>query len=99
MPRWPTHAQGSRGAASSQVSAGGLPRKPFAVSSGYDTAIFNYFDREEGSPSALRVAWLSTLPSTCAMARNPHQQGYFFGDFEKMFTQLHGKEISYNNLA
>ena len=29
---------------------------------------------------------------------NPHQRGYFFGDFNKMFTQLHGKEISYNNL-
>ena len=29
---------------------------------------------------------------------NPHQQGRFFGDFDKMFTQLHGKEISYNNI-
>ncbi|HBN63789.1 MAG TPA: bifunctional phosphoribosylaminoimidazolecarboxamide formyltransferase/IMP cyclohydrolase PurH, partial [Porphyromonadaceae bacterium] len=29
---------------------------------------------------------------------NPHQKGTFFGDFEAMFTQLHGKEISYNNL-
>mgnify|MGYP002605323447 FL=1 len=29
---------------------------------------------------------------------NPHQKGTFFGDFDAMFTQLHGKEISYNNL-
>ena len=29
---------------------------------------------------------------------NPHQKGFFFGDFDKMFAQLHGKEISYNNL-
>ncbi|MBI4947597.1 MAG: bifunctional phosphoribosylaminoimidazolecarboxamide formyltransferase/IMP cyclohydrolase [Bacteroidetes bacterium] len=29
---------------------------------------------------------------------NPHQQGTFYGDFEKMFTQLNGKELSYNNL-
>ena len=29
---------------------------------------------------------------------NPHQQGVFCGDFNAMFTQLHGKEISYNNL-
>ncbi len=29
---------------------------------------------------------------------NPHQKGFFFGNFEDMFTQLHGKEISYNNL-
>jgi phosphoribosylaminoimidazolecarboxamide formyltransferase/IMP cyclohydrolase len=29
---------------------------------------------------------------------NPHQEGHFFGDLDKMFEQLHGKEISYNNL-
>lgn len=29
---------------------------------------------------------------------NPHQKGYFFGDFEAMFTKKHGKELSYNNL-
>ena len=29
---------------------------------------------------------------------NPHQQGVFYGDFADMFEQLHGKEISYNNL-
>ena len=29
---------------------------------------------------------------------NPHQNGTFFGDFDEMFSQLHGKEISYNNL-
>ena len=29
---------------------------------------------------------------------NPHQKGYFFGDFDAMFKKLHGKELSYNNL-
>src|SRR5690606_12301818 len=29
---------------------------------------------------------------------NPHQKGFFFGDFDTMFTKLHGKELSYNNL-
>mgnify|MGYP002229791795 FL=1 len=29
---------------------------------------------------------------------NPHQKGVFFGDLNKMFDQIHGKEISYNNL-
>ena len=29
---------------------------------------------------------------------NPHQKGVFYGDFDAMFEQLHGKEISYNNL-
>lgn len=72
-----------------------LAKEAFAVSSGYDTAIFNYFDAEEG-PSALRVA----LDGEKKMryGENPHQRGFFFGDFDAMFTQLHGKEISYNNL-
>jgi phosphoribosylaminoimidazolecarboxamide formyltransferase/IMP cyclohydrolase len=30
---------------------------------------------------------------------NPHQKGYFYGNLDEMFTQLHGKEISYNNLG
>ena len=29
---------------------------------------------------------------------NPHQSGVFFGKLEDMFHQLHGKELSYNNL-
>src|SRR3989344_5991107 len=29
---------------------------------------------------------------------NPHQRGWFHGDFSAMFDQLHGKELSYNNL-
>ncbi len=72
-----------------------LAREAFSVSSGYDTAIFNYFDAEEG-PTAMRVA----LDGGKKMryGENPHQRGFFFGDFDAMFSQLHGKEISYNNL-
>ena len=29
---------------------------------------------------------------------NPHQRGFFFGNFDDIFTKLHGKELSYNNL-
>ncbi|MEG2573699.1 MAG: bifunctional phosphoribosylaminoimidazolecarboxamide formyltransferase/IMP cyclohydrolase PurH, partial [Bacteroides sp.] len=29
---------------------------------------------------------------------NPHQKGYFYGNLEDIFDQIHGKEISYNNL-
>ena len=29
---------------------------------------------------------------------NPHQRGFFFGNFDELFTKLHGKELSYNNL-
>lgn len=70
-------------------------REAFAVSSQYDSDIFSYFD-EEGGPSALRVAIDCVKPMR--YGENPHQKGFFFGDFDKMFTRLHGKEISYNNL-
>ncbi|MDE6449678.1 MAG: bifunctional phosphoribosylaminoimidazolecarboxamide formyltransferase/IMP cyclohydrolase PurH, partial [Muribaculaceae bacterium] len=72
-----------------------LAKEAFGVSSGYDTAIFNYFDSEEG-PTSMRVA----LDGEKKMryGENPHQRGFFFGDFDAMFNQLHGKEISYNNL-
>lgn len=73
----------------------GLARDAFAVSSGYDSAIFNYFDKDN-EPTALRVA-LDT-PKALRYGENPHQRGRFFGDFDAMFTQIHGKEISYNNL-
>lgn len=71
-----------------------LARRAFAVSSAYDSAIFNWFDTP--SPTALRLC-----ANGCRHLRygeNPHQQGRFLGDFDKMFTQLHGKEISYNNI-
>ncbi len=69
-------------------------KEAFAVSSAYDSHIFNYFDKDE--PSALRFAVDGAKPMR--YGENPHQKGYFFGNFEEMFTQLHGKEISYNNL-
>lgn len=69
-------------------------KEAFAVSSAYDSAIFNYFD--EDGQSGLRVAVNGTKP--LRYGENPHQTGKFYGDFDKMFTQLHGKEISYNNL-
>jgi phosphoribosylaminoimidazolecarboxamide formyltransferase/IMP cyclohydrolase len=85
----------AQGAESSAEQRRWFAKEAFAVSSHYDSAIFNYFDKEEG-PSALRVA--VDTPKPMRYGENPHQKGYFFGDFNAMFTQLHGKEISYNNL-
>ena len=72
-------------------------KEAFKVSSGYDTAIFNYFDNcTDSAPSALRIALDSK--KHLRYGENPHQAGHYFGDFDKLFTQIHGKEISYNNL-
>jgi AICAR transformylase/IMP cyclohydrolase PurH (only IMP cyclohydrolase domain in Aful) len=71
-----------------------MAKEAFAVSSHYDSAIFNYFDAEEGS------AFRSSVNDQKALryGENPHQRGYFYGDLDAMFDQIHGKEISYNNL-
>ena len=69
-------------------------REAFAESSHYDSAIFNYFDG--GEISSFRAA--VNTPKPMRYGENPHQKGYFLGDFDALFEQLHGKEISYNNL-
>lgn len=69
--------------------------KSFNVSSHYDTAIFNYFNKNHDL-AALKVS--ETNGKVLRYGENPHQKGFFFGDFDAMFTKLHGKELSYNNL-
>ena len=69
-------------------------KEAFAVSSHYDSAIFNYFDGDDAS--AFRCA--VEHPKQLRYGENPHQKGRFYGDLDAMFTQVHGKEISYNNL-
>lgn len=69
-------------------------RDAFAVSSGYDAAIFRYFDDDE--QTAMRVA--VDNPMKLRYGENPHQKGVFFGNLDKYLDQLHGKELSYNNL-
>ncbi len=71
-----------------------MAKEAFAVSSHYDSAIFNYFDGEEGS--AFRAS--ANDQKALRYGENPHQRGYFYGNLDAMFDQIHGKEISYNNL-
>ncbi len=69
--------------------------KAFNVSSHYDTTIFNYFNKDQ------EIASLKISESKGKILRygeNPHQKGFFFGEFDDIFTKLHGKELSYNNL-
>jgi phosphoribosylaminoimidazolecarboxamide formyltransferase/IMP cyclohydrolase len=55
----------------------------FEVVMNYDIAISRYFN----PGMVLRYG------------ENPQQQGVFYGDLDKFFTKLHGKELSYNNLV
>jgi phosphoribosylaminoimidazolecarboxamide formyltransferase/IMP cyclohydrolase len=69
--------------------------KAFNVSSHYDTAIFNYFNKKR-EEAVLKIS--ETNGKALRYGENPHQKGFFFGDFDAMFTKINGKELSYNNL-
>jgi len=70
-----------------------LATKAFHVSSHYDGAIFNYFNTDE-------TIYKESIADGQVLryGENPHQKGFFFGDFDAMFKKIHGKELSYNNL-
>ena len=69
--------------------------KAFATSSHYDTAIFNYFNQTQNIPQFKQSIQQHQV---LRYGENPHQKGVFYGNLEEMFTKLHGKELSYNNL-
>lgn len=68
----------------------------FDVTSHYDTAIFNWFNRDWSVPSFKQSVQGGR---TLRYGENPHQWGRFYGRLEELFEQLHGKELSYNNLV
>ena len=72
-----------------------LAAHAFDVSSHYDTAIFNYFNRKENLPS-FKLSFGEGLP--LRYGENPHQAATFYGDPDKLFDKLNGKDISYNNM-
>ena len=69
--------------------------KAFDVSSNYDTAIFNFFNKDNFIKS-LKISSKDYTP--LRYGENPHQKGTFYGDLKKDLLQIHGKQLSYNNL-
>ncbi|MBC7850925.1 MAG: bifunctional phosphoribosylaminoimidazolecarboxamide formyltransferase/IMP cyclohydrolase [Chitinophagaceae bacterium] len=69
--------------------------KAFEIVAHYDVAIAKYFANENSD------YFLESVSQRKAMryGENPHQAAQFFGDLSKIFNQLHGKELSYNNLV
>lgn len=68
----------------------------FNVTSHYDSAIFNYFNREQNLPYFKMSLQEGTV---LRYGENPHQKGIYYGDLHGLFDQLNGKELSYNNLV
>lgn len=70
----------------------------FAISSQYDTLIFNYFNsiNEAQQTPVFNQTFLNGKP--LRYGENPHQKAVFYGNLDEVFEQLNGKELSYNNL-
>jgi phosphoribosylaminoimidazolecarboxamide formyltransferase/IMP cyclohydrolase len=83
-----------KGACTAREERRRFARAAFAVTSAYDSAIFNYFDKDDSSAFRAAVDGAHVM----RYGENPHQNGVFYGNLDALFEKLHGKEISYNNL-
>ncbi|MFV9504846.1 MAG: bifunctional phosphoribosylaminoimidazolecarboxamide formyltransferase/IMP cyclohydrolase [Oscillochloridaceae bacterium umkhey_bin13] len=72
-----------------------LAAKTFAHTASYDSAIGTYLAAEP-LPTVLNLAW--PRAQQLRYGENPHQPAALYGDFGSYFQQLHGKELSYNNI-
>jgi phosphoribosylaminoimidazolecarboxamide formyltransferase / IMP cyclohydrolase len=75
-----------------------LAAKVFARTAAYDEAISAHLGRAFGTalPASLRVQ--APLVQALRYGENPHQKAALYGGFHDYFQQLHGKELSYNNI-
>ena len=72
-----------------------LALEAFKVSSHYDSAISEYFNRDFNQ-DFIRLSVNDS--QALRYGENPHQKASFFGNLDQMFDKLNGKELSYNNL-
>jgi len=67
--------------------------KAFDVCTAYDNAISNYFNKQSFETP------FNKEERSLRYGENPHQSAAFYGNLEELFTQINGKELSYNNLV
>lgn len=84
----------NQGAQTTLAQRHAFAAEAFHVSSHYDTMIHQYFMNQNSAYLKISEEQQSPL----RYGENPHQKGVFFGDLDALFTKLHGKELSYNNL-
>ena len=71
----------------------------FAATSHYDTEIFKYVSQGTSLETQTPGTTLDAPTTSLRYGENPHQAGSFHGDLNALFDQLHGKQLSYNNLV
>jgi len=82
-----------------------LALKVFQRTARYDAAIAQYFEQQEAEPgvdalSGFPRRWTAAYDKAQALryGENPHQKAALYGTFHDHFSQLQGKELSYNNI-
>mgnify|MGYP001627311400 CR=1 FL=1 len=75
-----------------------LARKAFAHTAAYDARIATWLASETQTTFPTESALPLRLEQTLRYGENPHQQAALYGSFLSTFKQLHGKELSYNNI-
>ncbi|HEV8542232.1 MAG TPA: bifunctional phosphoribosylaminoimidazolecarboxamide formyltransferase/IMP cyclohydrolase [Verrucomicrobiae bacterium] len=79
-----------------------LAAKVFARTSAYDGAIATYlnqaFKLAGAEPLPARLQIEASKSQSLRYGENPHQKAALYGRFNEYFSQLHGKELSYNNI-
>jgi phosphoribosylaminoimidazolecarboxamide formyltransferase/IMP cyclohydrolase len=77
-----------------------LAARVFSRTGAYDAAIAAHlgkaFADEPGPPETLTV--VAGKAQALRYGENPHQRAALYGKFNDYFQQLHGKELSYNNI-
>ena len=73
-----------------------LAIKAFVRTADYDRAISSFLNKEQ----AIDASFSLSLPLAMRLryGENPHQIAALYGDFDKYFEKLHGKELSFNNI-
>ena len=77
-----------------------LAAKVFVRTAAYDAAIAAHLTREfsGGAEPLPALAISAPLAQPLRYGENPHQKAALYGKFRDYFAQLHGKELSYNNI-
>src|SRR5712691_6483212 len=73
-----------------------LAIKAFIKTSDYDRTIGNYLNREQITEGSFSLSL--PLVTRLRYGENPHQNAALYGDFDRYFEKLHGKELSFNNI-
>jgi len=73
-----------------------LAIKAFSKTSIYDRAITEFLDKEQATDASFALSL--PLVTRLRYGENPHQTAALYGDFERHFEKIHGKELSFNNI-